>query len=191
MGQGSTIERGFVELPLHPRCRRCSTGLLATWHGKKSGQVFISMQKPMDCPGNIENPRENLQKGKFIESKQLQEMLFAEATVDKVYHTTLSHMVRALRLKIIYRFSILLRDGVTHLPPLKRKVGDGGIPPRHFSCFRLVDIYFFLQRTQNGLGFFFACPCFGSRLAPLEGIHWVDMKEGHFHDYPMPGGICE
>lgn len=27
----------------------------------------------------------------------------------------------------------------------------------------------------------------GFWLAPLEGIHWVDMKEGQFHDYPMPG----
>jgi len=29
------------------------------------------------------------------------------------------------------------------------------------------------------------------RLAPLEGIHWVDMKEGQFHDYPMPGGAMD
>ncbi|CAK8990679.1 unnamed protein product [Durusdinium trenchii] len=27
----------------------------------------------------------------------------------------------------------------------------------------------------------------GFWLAPLEGVHWVDMKEGQFHDYPMRG----
>lgn len=27
----------------------------------------------------------------------------------------------------------------------------------------------------------------GFWLAPLEDIHWVDMKDGFFHDYPMPG----
>ncbi|CAJ1344328.1 unnamed protein product, partial [Effrenium voratum] len=27
----------------------------------------------------------------------------------------------------------------------------------------------------------------GFWLAPLEGIEWVDMKDGQFHDYPMPG----
>ncbi|CAE7456355.1 unnamed protein product [Symbiodinium sp. CCMP2456] len=27
----------------------------------------------------------------------------------------------------------------------------------------------------------------GFWLAPLEGVYWVDMKDGQFHDYPMPG----
>merc|ERR1711977_340514 len=27
----------------------------------------------------------------------------------------------------------------------------------------------------------------GFWLAPLEDLHWVDMKGGFFHDYPMPG----
>jgi len=27
----------------------------------------------------------------------------------------------------------------------------------------------------------------GFWLAPLEDINWVDMKDGMFHDYPMPG----
>ncbi|CAK0865510.1 unnamed protein product [Prorocentrum cordatum] len=27
----------------------------------------------------------------------------------------------------------------------------------------------------------------GFWLAPLEDVHWVDMKGGYFHDYPMPG----
>eukprot|EP00434_Breviolum_minutum_P001316 symbB.v1.2.001157.t1/scaffold47.1/size388503/12 len=50
---------------------------------------------------------------------------------------------------------------------------------------RIVD---FLARNVADLKMHGAADVqLGFWLAPLEGIHWVDMKEGHFHDYPMPG----